>query len=133
MTVESELVETISCFGIKPYEVEKRIDEYGVEYVAEALRQVQALPQVPGSPFGWMISQLRSGRIQAEVGAASKNAEKVSDMAARYCYAMHLPGRDGAPKRLHAHEIKDPELAAIAASFPDDALICPVCGKEATA
>ena len=76
------LVSEIStAYKVAPRKVEQLIDTFGQGPVQEALIQVKALPIRPDSPFGWMISQLRAGKIDPQVGW----------LAWRYCAGFHAP------------------------------------------
>jgi hypothetical protein len=105
---EALVNEIVTAYGIQPFHVERLVDQYGEKYVAAALGEVRALLTEPESPFGWMVSQLRSGRIQAEQASASKNAAQTSGFAARYCAGFH-----GHPRNVYLEAI------------------CAVCGRPA--
>jgi hypothetical protein len=127
MTDETLVNEISQTFGAQPFRIEQMVDEYSAVYVESAFRQCQALPSVPQSPIGWMFSQLRSGRIQAEHVIEAKGAVGVEDMRERYCRQQHL-GKGTAATRLH-ETVLTGELAELAAQFPDGDPVCSVCGK----
>lgn len=100
MTTETLVNEIVTAYGIQPFKVEQIVDQYGEAYVGAALSQVKALPIAPDSPFGWMIAQLRSGRIQAEAAVAVITDEKADWLAQRYCKPQHDATVETAAKRL---------------------------------
>lgn len=90
----------VTTYGVQVFPVERAIAEYGAPAVDLAFSKVEALPHPPDSPFGWMISQLRSGRIQVELERTLVGARQSTDRAKRYCEAQHTPGQTTALKEL---------------------------------
>ena len=99
------VTEISTAYKVTPGKVEQLIEMFGQGPVEAALTQVKRLPIRPDSPFGWMISQLRAGKIDPQVGW----------LAWRYCAGFH---RTGTNTITTTDNIAGP---------------CPVCGKEATA
>jgi hypothetical protein len=102
----------VTSYGVQVFNVERVIAEYGHEMTEAALVAVRALPYPPESPFGWMISQLRAGKIQARHFAAAEAGGQMAWLAARYCKGQHDPGVDTAQKR-RARTPLAPELEAL--------------------
>ena len=99
--VEVTALKVGQAFGIRLDKVNPIMDEFGVELVEAAFKTVQgeiAGGYRPSSPFGYMISLLRKGVIQAQVIQETNPA--VDFLHERYHNAQADPNRDTPAKRL---------------------------------
>jgi len=113
--VDAAIMQIAQAFGVRTDKVAPIVDQYGVDSSLSALKTVQAemasgySPQVP---FGYMISLLRKGVIQAEA-ARQQAPDPHSDwLRQRYEKAQANPHQDTAAKRLARVKLC-PELAAL--------------------
>ena len=68
--VEAAILEIATAFGVRTDTVASTVDQYGVDLAMQAMKQVQDEMQhgyAVQKPFGYMISLLRKGVIQAQV------------------------------------------------------------------
>ena len=119
--VEESIWLVASRFGVHPDAVSKAVDQFGPAACIRALDKVQEA-QARGSrivsPFGFMVSLLRAGTIQAELAHEQVEAKAVGGhsnwLRERYERAQADPRQDTAAKRLAKVKL-DPELAALEA------------------
>jgi len=99
--IEATALKVGQAFGIRLDKVNPILDEYGVDLVLAALKTVEgeiADGYRPSSPFGYMISLLRKGVIQAQAIQVVDPAVKA--LHARYHNDQADPKRDTPAKRL---------------------------------
>ena len=118
---EEAISQLASRFGEHPNKVSRLVDQFGAAVCVRALDKVQEA-QARGkrldSPFGYMVSLLRSGSIQAELARETAEAQAAgihpSWLQQRYERAQADPRQDTAAKRLARVKL-NPELAALEA------------------
>ncbi|HAM40019.1 MAG TPA: hypothetical protein DCP69_01435 [Candidatus Omnitrophica bacterium] len=94
--VDAAIMEVAQAWGIRTDTVAPIVDEYGVPLVRAALSQVQdemANGYAVQKPFGYMVSLLRKGVIQAAAVVDVKGQAEASALYERYHRGRALSGK----------------------------------------
>ena len=94
--VDAAIMEVAVAWGIRTDTITPIVDEYGVALVRAALAQVQdemAHGYAVQKPFGYMVSLLRKGVIQAEAIRDTKGQAEAAFLYERYHRGRALSGK----------------------------------------
>ena len=94
--IDAAIMEVAVCWGIRTDTVAPIVDEYGVGLVRAALAQVQdemAHGYAVQKPFGYMVSLLRKGVIQAAAVVDVKGQANADALYERYHRGRALSGK----------------------------------------
>ena len=94
--VDAAIMEVAVCWGIRTDTVAPIVDEYGVGLVRAALAQVQDEMDhgyAVQKPFGYMVSLLRKGVIQATAVSDVKGNAEAGALYERYHRGRALAGK----------------------------------------
>ena len=94
--IDAAIMEVAVAWGIRTDTVAPIVDEYGVALVRAALVQVQdemAHGYAVQKPFGYMVSLLRKGVIQAEAVKDTKGQAEADRLYERYHRGRALAGK----------------------------------------
>ena len=124
--VDAAIMEVAVCWGIRTDTVAPIVDEYGVELVRAALAQVQdemAHGYAVQKPFGYMVSLLRKGVIQAGAVMDVAGQANADVLYERYHRGRALTGKGPCFCCVDAAEVYERYKRAKAAPEPAPAVV----------